>query len=81
MTREKFKQKQFCELTREEQFKADIARKDEIIKNREYMLAEKEKELNKLEVELNLISAIKSATILLQSIQIVNLEKMIELNG
>ncbi|MBR0270427.1 MAG: hypothetical protein IJQ68_00305 [Methanobrevibacter sp.] len=81
MPREKFKQKQFCELTREEQFKADIARKNEIIENRDYMLAKKDKELNKLEVELNMIIAIKTATIILQSIQIVNLKKMIELNG
>ena len=81
MTQEKFEQKEFCELTREEQFRVELARKDEIIENRDYMLAEKDKELNKLKVKLNLIDAIETATIILQSIQIVNLEKMIELNG
>lgn len=35
-------EKEFCELTREEQFKADIARKDELLENRDQMLAKKD---------------------------------------
>ena len=47
MITKKLTEKEFCELTREEQFKADIARKNEIIENRDYMLAKKDEETQK----------------------------------
>ncbi|WP_407379761.1 hypothetical protein [Methanobrevibacter sp.] len=47
MITKRLDEKEFCELTREEQFKADIARKDEIIENREYMLAKEKEETRK----------------------------------
>ena len=51
MTNKKLNQKEFCELTREEQFKADIARKDELIENRDQMLAKKDKIISEIKSE------------------------------
>ena len=44
-------EKEFCELTREEQFKADIARKDELIENRDEMLAKKDEMISEIKTE------------------------------
>ena len=51
MTNKKLNQKEFCELTREEQFKADIARKDELIENRDEMLAKKDEMISEIKTE------------------------------
>ena len=53
MTNKKLNQKEFCELTREEQFKADIARKDELIENRDEMLAKKDKMISEKDKEIS----------------------------
>ena len=86
MTNKKLNQKEFCELTREEQFKADIARKDEILENRNQMIAKKDKiiseikfENEKMKIKKDIQIAIRDATLLLIEIMLANQKKISEL--
>ena len=93
MTNKKLNQKEFCELTREEQFKADIARKDELIENRDQMLAKKDKmisekdkeiseikfEYEKIKIKKDIQIAIRDAAIILLKIMLANQKKICEL--
>lgn len=86
MTKKKLNQKEFCELTREEQFKADIARKDELLENRAQMIAKKDKiiselkfERDKKQIKNDIKIAIRVATILLLKIMLANKKKICQL--